>query len=371
MTSLGTYYRIKKINNVSGGGNPANPIEFKLPNEKFLVFDCYLGIKLTHDANKDPAGKKTTVDTDLSKKYAPDNKYKDQKKLYELIEYLQIYAGNNCHIDISGKTALDFITETMDNQVPPDFEYNMIGREKISEDYRLIKIPWLTIGSGGNLVFLGSYKANDFKIVLQYNVDKTGFNRGTQNFPYIINETSLFIGGYEFSKSPMTSSKNEKRWLSITNKNLELNNLATSHEVELVNVGSGELLSIKLINKVDERTYFKSIELTKDLELIVPRLPLNVINRMSPLASMGVYSKPNNVIANFDFKTNSYGSNKWDSTFNTLKIFPNDRFRMRFESLKAEHTKKENIDVIAVIVKLVEDTLLEKSEPVISEIIED
>lgn len=356
MTSYGERYRIQKVSNVSGGGNPANPIEYKLPKAKMLLTSVFIGLKLSHAEKKGPTGTRTTTDTGAMKKYGPDNLYKDQKKIYELFEYMQVYVGSERPIDITGDTCLDFITESYGNRLPVDFDYTMIGREKVTEDYRLVKMPWLTIGHGGKVVFLESYNPGDFRVILQYDVDKTGFNQGTQDFPYVINETALFLGGYEVEHQPYDVPRHH-HWLSITNHDVEVDNIITSNEIELTNVGAGKLQSIKLVNKVDERTYFESIDLTKNGTSIVPQLPLNVVNTMAPLASDGLYSKPNNVIANFDFKTSSYYNDDWDSTFNTLTLHPNDRIRMRLEPLKTKHTKRESIDTRVIVTKLITDHL--------------
>ena len=234
MGKLGKHYAMKKVANVSGGGNPANPIEFNLPHDNFLVAHLFIGLTLDYKdnlvtGNTVPANNLTITNTpDDYKALGHSDDYYD-----ELFESIQIYAGIEKLIDISGETCRDFIKETYKNLNPKEFLYSSSARPHLLDDDRLIKIPWLTLFDTEDLVYLSDYNSGDFKIILQYNAAKTGYNKGVEDkFPYSITQTNVYIAGHEVNKKTADVQKTKDlKWLSLKNYDIELNNKASSHEI--------------------------------------------------------------------------------------------------------------------------------------------
>lgn len=271
--------------------------------------------------------------------------------LYELFDVIEILAGAESIIKLSGTACRDFITECFADVNYDELSHVTNARPFITDDHRVIKIPWLSLFSitGINLL---TYPKDHFKIILEYDVIKTGFNMGVKDkFPFIINETFIVMTGNELQNN--NTSIEQLNRFSIKDFDIELNNSATSSQLEVNTLGTGYLMSLKLINKSNKFAYFEKIDLLQNNRSILPQLPLHVLNRSTQLSADGLYSRPNDVIANFDFRIYPYSSGYWGDMQNLIPLNPNDRFTLKLIPNKTTIELSSSIGARLVVAKII------------------
>ena len=355
-THYGQSLTVIRITNSKGGGNPSNPILFELPQIDVFATNLFAVLRLTYNdsllTNK-PAAPDNTLNTSTT----GDDKYKplgaaNYTNLYELFGVVEILAGSESIIKLSGTACKDFMAECFADTNYDEFQHISSARPFMTDDHRVLKIPWVSIFSIVG-VDLSKHSSGHFKIIFEYDVQKTGFNLGVKDkFPFIINETFLIMTGHRWDKTDKPADA--KNWFSIRDFDIELNNSTTASQLEVNTLGIGQLTSLKLVNRSSKRAYFEKIDLLHNNQSILPQQPLHVLNRSTQLSSDGLYSKPNEVIANFDFKIYPYSSGYWDESKNFIQLNPNDKFTMKLIPSKTSINLASSIETKLVVSKVVE-----------------